>query len=105
MTFTHLPGHDVKDVFTDCSCVVQMSGMGPSGKLSIHYIVTLCHMLLGSALHAIAPSLFKPAGFAAFRGSDVSYREIVFNRWRDFAITVVAATAAVGWAAKTLLSR
>ena len=82
-----------------------MSGMGPSGKRSVHFIVTLCHMLVGSTLHAVAPSLFKPAGFAAFRGSDVSYREIVFNRWRDFAITVVAAVALTGWAAKALLSR
>ena len=95
----------MQDADSHYCCLVQMSGMGPQGKLSIHYMVSLCHMLLGSALHAIAPKLFQPAGFAAFRGSDVSYRDIVFNRWRDFAIAVVTATLTAGWAVKALLSR
>ena len=125
-------------------CAAQMSGNGPSGKLSLHFIVTLCHtvrplltgstvstplshiemrcnvstafnrhesltgrlrcgQVVGSALHKLAPALFKPASFAAFRGSDVSYREIVFARWRDFGITVLSVATLAGWALKALL--
>ena len=84
---------------------MQMSGNGPRGKMSIHFIVTLCHAFVGGALHKVAPSLFKPAAFAAFRAKDISYREIVFARWRDFGITVAAVAALAGWATKALMAR
>ena len=82
-----------------------MSGNGPRGKMSIHFIVTLCHAFVGGALHKVAPALFKPAAFAAFRATGVSYREIVFARWRDFGIAVAAIAALAGWAIKLLLLR
>lgn len=86
---------------------MRMQWVGLSGGRlpSIHYIVTLCHMAISGGLHRLAPGVFGPPAMLGLGLGTVSYRAIVWNRRRDFAVAVflVLGTIALSAGAVSLI--
>ena len=68
-------------------CVLQMQGFGPLGKLHPEFVVSLCHMVIGSRLHRLSPAVFAPPLMTA-TSLNVPYRTIMVARYRDFCIAL-----------------
>lgn len=68
-------------------CMAQMQGFGPLGKFHPEFIVSLCHMTIGSLLHRLAPALVAPP-ISGATSLTVPYRTILIARYRDFCIAL-----------------
>ena len=64
-----------------------MQGFGPLGKLHPEFFVSLCHMIIGTRLHRLAPAHFAPSLTSA-TSLTVPYRTIMVARYRDFCIAL-----------------
>jgi len=92
----HSEEHSYRGFERRQECVPQMQGFGPLGKLHPEFFVSLCHMIIGSRLHRLAPSMVGPPLMTATSLS-VPYRAIMVARYRDFCIVLICLVSSLLW--------